>query len=47
MLLDPNLTIAQAFTACNMDYNGHSARVFKEKTGVSPSVYRKVCNNEM
>jgi AraC-like DNA-binding protein len=45
MLLDPNLTIAQAFTACNMDYNGHSARVFREKTGVSPSVYRKVYNN--
>ncbi len=41
-LLDTNLTIAQAFAACNMDYNGHSARVFKDKTGVSPSVYRKL-----
>ncbi|MDD4593165.1 MAG: AraC family transcriptional regulator [Parabacteroides sp.] len=41
-LLDTNLSIAQAFAACNMDYNGHSARVFKDKTGVSPSVYRKM-----
>jgi AraC-like DNA-binding protein len=40
-LLDTNLSIAQAFAACNMDYNGHSARVFKNKTGVSPSAYRK------
>lgn len=41
-LLDTNLSIAQAFAACNMDYNGHSARLFREKVGVSPSVYRKV-----
>jgi len=41
-LMDANLTIAQAFAACNMDYNGHSARVFREKTGVSPSEYRKM-----
>ena len=42
MLLDTNLSIAQAFAACNMNYNGHSARVFKDKTGVSPSAYRKM-----
>lgn len=41
-LLDPNLTIAQAFAACNMDYNGHSAKLFKKKVGVSPSEYRKM-----
>jgi len=41
-LLDTNLTIAQAFTACNIDYSGHSARVFKNKTGLSPSAYRKL-----
>ncbi len=40
-LLDTNLSIAQAFAACNMNYNGHSARVFKDKTGLSPSAYRK------
>ena len=41
-LLDTNLTIAQAFAACNMDYNGHSAKLFKRKVGVTPSVYRKM-----
>lgn len=33
---------ADAFAACNMNYNGHSARVFKDKTGVSHSAYRKM-----
>lgn len=41
-LLDTNLSIAQVFAACNMDYNGHSARLFKERVGVPPSVYRKM-----
>ena len=41
-LRDTNLSITEAFAACNMDYNGYSARVFKAKTGLSPSVYRKV-----
>ncbi|HHX75054.1 MAG TPA: helix-turn-helix domain-containing protein [Firmicutes bacterium] len=41
-LLDTNLTIAQAFAACNMDYNGHSAKLFRKKVGVPPSVYRKM-----
>lgn len=40
-LLDSNLSIAQAFAACCLDYNGHSARLFREKVGVSPSVYRR------
>ena len=29
-LLDANLSVAQAFAACNMNYNGHLARIFKE-----------------
>jgi AraC family transcriptional regulator len=41
-LLDTNLSIAQAFAACNMNYNGHSAKLFREKVGVTPSVYRKM-----
>ncbi|NLY71087.1 MAG: helix-turn-helix transcriptional regulator [Clostridiales bacterium] len=41
-LLDTNLSIAEAFAACNMNYNGHTARIFKEKTGLSPSAYRKI-----
>jgi AraC-like DNA-binding protein len=40
-LLDTNLSIAQAFADCNMDYNGYYARLFKEKTGLSPSIFRK------
>jgi len=42
MLQDTNLSIAQAFAACNIDYNGRSARVFKDKIGLSPSAYRKI-----
>ncbi|HCS11004.1 MAG TPA: AraC family transcriptional regulator, partial [Clostridiales bacterium] len=41
-LLDTNLSISQAFAACNMNYNGYYARVFKEKIGVTPSDYRKL-----
>lgn len=41
-LLDNNLSIARAFTSCNMDYNGHSVKIFKNKTGVSPSEYRRI-----
>ncbi|NLO21128.1 MAG: helix-turn-helix transcriptional regulator [Syntrophomonadaceae bacterium] len=40
-LLDPNLSVTQAFSACNMNYNGHSANLFRKKVGVCPSVYRK------
>lgn len=41
-LLDANLTIRQAFAQCNMDYNGHSARLFRQKVGLSPSAYRRM-----
>ncbi|HEY8500599.1 MAG TPA: AraC family transcriptional regulator [Clostridia bacterium] len=41
-LMDVNLTISQAFAACNMDYSGHSAKIFREKVGVSPSAFRKM-----
>ncbi len=41
-LLDTNLSVAQAFAACNMNYNGHSAKLFREKVGGPPSVYRKM-----
>jgi AraC family transcriptional regulator len=41
-LLDSNLSVAEAFAACNMEYNGYSAKVFKDKTGLSPSAYRKM-----
>lgn len=40
-LLSPNLSVAEAFAACNIPYNGHSARLFRKKVGVSPSAYRE------
>ena len=45
-LLDPNLSVAQAFAACNMDYSGYAAQLFRERVGVSPSVYRKMAKTE-
>ncbi len=44
-LLDVNLTVSQAFAACNMNYNGYSARLFKQKVGQTPSEYRKKYQN--
>jgi AraC-like DNA-binding protein len=38
---DSGLSIAEAFAACNMDYNGHFAKVFRNRVGLSPSAYRK------
>lgn len=40
-LCDKNLSITQAFSACGMDYNGNYAKMFKGKTGMTPSQYRK------
>ena len=40
-LRDTNRTIAQAFSACGLDYSGNFARVFKERVGMTPSQYRK------
>lgn len=45
-LLDTNLSVAQAFAVCGMDYNGHSARVFRDRTGLSPSEYRKMAGRQ-
>ena len=41
-LLDGDLSIEQAFDACGLDSHSKTYRVlFKEKTGLSPSEYRK------
>ena len=40
-LLDGNLGIAQAFTACGVDYHGAYFKLFKEKVEMTPSEYRK------
>ena len=37
----PDLTVTEAFTACNLDYNGYFARVFKAHTGVTPSEFKR------
>lgn len=41
MLRNSNLSIAEAFSACGVDYNGNYARLFREKVGMTPSQYRK------
>ncbi len=41
-LCDVNLSIAQAFAECGADYNGGFAKVFKQKTGMTPSQYRTI-----
>ena len=41
MLIDTNLSIAEVFAACGVDYSGNYARLFKEKVGMTPSKYRK------
>ncbi len=40
-LLDPNLSVAQAFSACGADYSGYYARIFKQYAGQTPLQYRK------
>lgn len=39
-LCDHNLSVAQAFSACGVDYNGNFVKVFKRQTGMTPSEYR-------
>lgn len=40
-LRDKNLSVGAAFSACGLAYNGHYARLFREKVGMTPSQYRK------
>ena len=41
-LLDENVTVTEAFSSCGLSYNGHFARVFKTKVGLTPSDFRKM-----
>lgn len=45
-LADRNLSIAEAFSACGIKYNGHFASVFRKTVGMTPSQYRKKLWNE-
>lgn len=40
-LLDINLSVAQAFYLCGVDYNSHYVKLFRNMTGMSPTQYRK------
>ena len=40
-ILDVNLSIAQAFRLCGLDYNGRYKQYFKDIVGMTPSDYRK------
>jgi AraC-like DNA-binding protein len=39
-MCDKNLSIAQVFTECGVDYNGNYVKIFKQKIGMTPSQYR-------
>ncbi|MDR3359573.1 MAG: AraC family transcriptional regulator [Bifidobacteriaceae bacterium] len=39
-LLDPNLSVGQAFSICGLEYSGRNAGAFKERTGLPPSEWR-------
>lgn len=41
-LCDKSISIAEAFASCGVNYNGSYPRIFKEKTGLTPSQYRKM-----
>ncbi|KUG03357.1 transcriptional regulator, arac family [hydrocarbon metagenome] len=45
-LCDKNLSITEAFAACGEDYKGNYLKIFKEKTGMTPSQYRKTAAQE-
>lgn len=40
-LLDTNLSVAEAFAACGLQYHGYYAKLFKEHVGLNPIEYRK------
>ena len=40
-LLDPNLSVLQAFYDCGVDYNGKYKQYFKEIIGMTPSKFRE------
>lgn len=43
-LLDLNLSVEKAFSECGVRYHGHYAKIFKQKTGVTPSQFKKFVN---
>lgn len=46
-LCDKRLSISEVFSECGVDYNGNISKLFKQKTGMSPSLYRKsLCDQD-
>lgn len=43
-LLDLNLSVEKAFSECGVRYHGHYAKIFKQKTGFTPSQFKKSAN---
>lgn len=41
-LMDRTLSISQAFSLCGVDYNGHYAKMYKKRTGQTPTEFRKI-----
>jgi AraC-like DNA-binding protein len=41
-LCDSNLSVAQAFADCGVDYNGNYAKLFKQRVGMTPAEYQKM-----
>lgn len=46
-LCDSSLSITQAFAACGVDYNGNVGKLFKRKTGQTPSQYREQVSKKL
>ncbi|SMC34186.1 helix-turn-helix transcriptional regulator [Papillibacter cinnamivorans] len=40
-LMDANLSVEEAFSACGINYHGYYAGLFREKSGMTPSEYRR------
>ena len=42
VLLDPNFSVTQAFTACGVDAKGRYMNYFKDEYGMTPNEYRNI-----
>ena len=40
-LCDVNLSVSEAFSECGLNYSGNYTRLFRKKTGMTPSQYKK------
>ncbi|MEL7656533.1 MAG: AraC family transcriptional regulator [Bacillota bacterium] len=46
-LLDRNLSVEEAFSACGINYHSHYVRLFRKKTGFTPMEYRKLAHKNI